>query len=128
MSKRPAYTASHFLSTRSSELGCLFQDTSVFKQVVSLYNGADGFGFHFRKMVMNQASGGNDTCDCRVELFFRLAFQRSSVLTWFKTLLGPAFRMHMGIYLDIIFASVYLTLVIIIFCSLGPHLTAKQDD
>lgn len=37
----------------------VLQGTSVFKQVVSLYNGTDGFVFHFRKMVINQAGGAS---------------------------------------------------------------------
>lgn len=68
VSKRPAYADSHFLCTSSSGLGCLLQDTSVFKWVVSLYNGTDGFGFQFREMVISQAGGGNNTSDCHVKL------------------------------------------------------------
>ena len=87
MSKRPAHSI--LTSCPTSLLGwAILKDTSVFKQVVSSHNGTDGFGFLFRKMVINQASAGNNASDCHVELFSRLALESSSVLTWFKTLLG----------------------------------------
>lgn len=41
------------------------------------------------------------------------AFESSSVLTWFKPLLGLVFRLHMGTNLDIILASLYLAHVLI---------------